>query len=395
MKKILGFVLSMMFIVSMMIMPTSAANETVTISGSNETAEVGDTVTVTFSASKATFATYSVVISYDSEVLQLYGEKPIQKGSVSDGSLVPNPANGKIYYYDVYDYTTSEGESLFTVTFKVTDKAELNKTYPVSISIENVVKANQEQLGFGKADGSVTIICDHDYTSVTTPATCEGEGKIVYTCSKCGHSYTEKINPIGHSWDEGKVTTEANCTTEGVKTFTCKNDKTHTYTEKIPVNGVHSYDNGVVTTPATCDKDGVMTFTCKHDPSHTYTKSIKALGHKWDEGKVTTKPTCTENGVMTYTCLNDPSHTYTEVIPAHGHDWTDWEPLKKPTETEWGLDQRTCRICGCTETRDVAPAKDQVPDTGVRSNNYAAWIAVAAVAGVAVVTVARKRKTAK
>lgn len=389
MKKLFSFLITAVFMMCLLITPASAA-DMAKVSGSNEETTAGSEVTVSFSISEASFASYEMQITgYDTSVLKLVN---IQRGAATLGYFDFNDSlNGKVAGADSGDSKVSG--VLFTATFEVNANAKCG-TYPVGIYVDYVADIATNDLTIEPVNGSVTIKHNYKLTS-STPATCEGEGKNVYTCSNCGHSYTEKINPIGHSWDEGKVTTEANCTTEGVKTFTCKNDKTHTYTEKIPVNGVHSYDNGVVTTPATCDKDGVMTFTCKHDPSHTYTKSIKALGHKWDEGKVTTKPTCTENGVMTYTCLNDPSHTYTEVIPAHGHDWSDWEPLKKPTETEWGLDQRTCRICGCTETRDVAPAKDQVPDTGVRSNNYAAWIAVAAVAGVAVVTVARKRKTAK
>lgn len=396
MKKILTFVLSMMFLMGLMIAPVSAAAGDVAIDASDVTAKPGETVTLTFTASAddaVKFATYAFSFQYDSTKLSYVAG--------SEGGVVFNPAYGTNVAFatdaranDVY----ANGDVLLSVQFTVSAAAKPGDVYPITLSINNVRNVAGEYFNTTAYDGSVTILCpgcdgNWDNGTVTLKPTCTDEGIMTYTCKLCGATKTEPIPALGHKWDAGKVAKAPTCTETGIMTYTCNNDPNHTTDEVIAALG-HDYEEKV-TKPATCTEAGVLTLTCKNDPSHIVTKTIPALGHKWDEGKVTTKPTCTENGVMTYTCLNDPSHTYTEVIPAHGHDWSDWEPLKKPTETEWGLDQRTCRICGCTETRDVAPAKDQVPDTGVRSNNYAAWIAVAAVAGVVVVTVARKRKTAK
>lgn len=397
MKKILTLVLSMMFVMGLMIAPVSAAAGDVAIDASDVTAKPGETVTLTFSVSAdqaVKFATYAFSFKYNPADL-----------TYVDGSAtgaIFNPAYSTNTAFATQstgaDATYQNGDVLVTAQFVVKSDAKPNDVYPIEMAIDNVRTASGDYLTAVAYDGSVTILCpgcdgNWDNGTVTLKPTCTDEGIMTYTCKLCGATKTEPIPALGHKWDAGKVTKAPTCTETGIMTYTCNNDPNHTKDEVIAALG-HDYEEKV-TKPATCTEAGVLTLTCKNDPSHIVTKTIPALGHKWDEGKVTTKPTCTENGVMTYTCLNDPSHTYTEVIPAHGHDWSDWEPLKKPTETEWGLDQRTCRICGCTETRDVAPAKDQVPDTGVRSNNYAAWIAVAAVAGVVVVTVARKRKTAK
>lgn len=53
----------------------------------------------------------------------------------------------------------------------------------------------------------------HDYKKTETPATCTMNGIIVYTCSLCGHSYSEIINATGHKDDnnDGKCD---NCETE-------------------------------------------------------------------------------------------------------------------------------------------------------------------------------------
>ena len=59
------------------------------------------------------------------------------------------------------------------------------------------------------ADGSVTISytqgstsdCDHSYTAeVTTAATCTTAGVRTYTCTKCGHSYTQSVAATGHNF---------------------------------------------------------------------------------------------------------------------------------------------------------------------------------------------------
>ena len=69
--------------------------------------------------------------------------------------------------------------------------------------------------------------CDHDYTAeVTTEATCEAPGLRTYTCSKCQHSYTEKIPATGHSWQvKQSVQTEyddtGNITQQGYTIYKC------------------------------------------------------------------------------------------------------------------------------------------------------------------------------
>ncbi len=41
--------------------------------------------------------------------------------------------------------------------------------------------------------------CSHTHTTTTVPATCQTEGSITYTCSKCGYSYTETLEKVAHS----------------------------------------------------------------------------------------------------------------------------------------------------------------------------------------------------
>ncbi|MBQ2815579.1 MAG: hypothetical protein IJE65_02810, partial [Clostridia bacterium] len=49
---------------------------------------------------------------------------------------------------------------------------------------------------------------EHNYTAVTTPATCTETGKTVYTCAGCGDTYEEVIPSLGHNYVDG---TCSNC----------------------------------------------------------------------------------------------------------------------------------------------------------------------------------------
>ncbi|MBR6826294.1 MAG: heparinase II/III family protein, partial [Oscillospiraceae bacterium] len=79
-------------------------------------------------------------------------------------------------------------------------------------------------------------VCYHNYgTGVITAPTCTVDGYTTFTCSRCGHSYEDKVvKATGHSY-EGSVTKAPTFTAKGTMTYTCKNDKTHTYTEDVDV----------------------------------------------------------------------------------------------------------------------------------------------------------------
>ena len=63
----------------------------------------------------------------------------------------------------------------------------------------------------------------HTYDSgVVTAPTCTAQGYTTYTCLYCDDSYTDDyVDALGHSWDEGVITQTATATENGEKTFTC------------------------------------------------------------------------------------------------------------------------------------------------------------------------------
>ncbi|MBQ7986409.1 MAG: hypothetical protein IJ304_03990, partial [Clostridia bacterium] len=170
---------------------------------------------------------------------------------------------------------------------------------------------------------------------VTTPATHFVTGVKTFTCSTCGHTKTEVIDIIPHSygdweadgdnhkkvcscgdtvteahgWDAGSVTTQPTHTADGEKIYTCSTCG-HTKTEVIPAIG-HSYSDWEA------GEDGKHIKSCSCG-------DVVTEDHKWNDGEETTAPTHVDDGVKTFTCTVC-SHTYTEAIPAVGHSHGDWE----------------------------------------------------------------------
>lgn len=248
------------------------------------------------------------------------------------------------------------------------------------------------EYGFG---GNVGAVQAHTWDDgvVTTPATCETTGEMLYTCTAydCRATKTETIPALGHNFndlcvvkedgkngshyfkcerfaecgaygvgtdkndskphnwcttEEAEVLREATCTDDGLRKYSCS-DCTATYEEAIPATG-HTYTK--VVTPPTCTAQGYTTYTCYCGYSYK-ADFVPVVSHTYDEGKITTDPTCTLPGVMTYTCTVC-GRSKTEEIPAAGagnHNFVE-EIVKEPTCTEDGLKKFKC---GCDEYEQV------------------------------------------
>lgn len=150
---------------------------------------------------------------------------------------------------------------------------------------------------------------EHSYTSsITTPATCQTEGVLTYTCS-CGDTYTEAISvdPNAHNgvwnynsdqhWQTCSICSQTVVST-GAHTLgseygydsnscwkTCtecgyRDVKTHVF--------VGATDNGDGATHT------IHCSNCEHDASQA---------HQWNSGETTVFPSYESAGVRTYTCI--------------------------------------------------------------------------------------------
>ena len=140
---------------------------------------------------------------------------------------------------------------------------------------------------------------------VETKATCEADGKKVYTAKVTfnGKDYTntkeEVIKAIGHKYGDPtwNWTKGDNNTYKATATFTCANDSTH----------VKTVDAKVTEKPegATCTEAGKITYTAKvtfegKDYTDAKEETVDALGHNYE--KTTTKATLSKDGSIVTKC---------------------------------------------------------------------------------------------
>ena len=164
-----------------------------------------------------------------------------------------------------------------------------------------------------------------DVTKETTAATCEADGKDVYTATATvkgtdskevgsltdthevvlkalGHKYGE---PVWSEWAKDEKTGDWTTTA----TFTCANDKTHVQTPEVKVSS-ESKD-------ATCTVAGDVTYTATVEfDGKTYTNPEKkvvtgqALGHDYSDVKFKWSDDY-KTATATFTCKNDSKHVET------------------------------------------------------------------------------------
>ena len=223
---------------------------------------------------------------------------------------------------------------------------------------------------YGSGQGDIAIykeivLCEHENTenrdAVAPTCTTVGYTAGVY-CTDCetyidGH---EVVAMVDHSYGDGVQTTAPGCETTGVMTYTCSVCG-HSYTEEIPAAG-HIMGEGVVV-DATCETAGSKTYSCTVCGKETM-ETIPATGHSWSDWTQTKAPTCTEAGENSRTCAAC-GQTETQTVAALGHSWSDWTQTKAPTCTEAGEESRTCGTCGETESQTVPAEGHKYDANGV------------------------------
>lgn len=184
--------------------------------------------------------------------------------------------------------------------------------------------------------------CTYNAGVVTTPATCIATGIKTYTCTKCGHTYTETIaiNPDNHVNTHKTLSDPAVCErggyTAGVYCDDC--NKYISGHEMIAPTG-HSF-----TGPAVYNDDGTHTFTCINcgQLENTYHPCEE------DAGVITKVPTCSVVGEKTFTCTVC-GHKRTEVVPVNSanHTHNRYSAKVNPTCTAVGYTAGyQCLDCG-------------------------------------------------
>ena len=205
-----------------------------------------------------------------------------------------------------------------------------------------------------------------DNGKVTTEPTCTEEGVKTFECTVCGKTKTEKVEALGHDWNNDfTVDKEATCEETGLKSIHCKRCDIKKDETVIPAKGHVAGEKKIENaTEAVCEAGGsydevIYCTVCNKELSRTTVKT-EAKGHKWNEGKITTQPTCTEEGVKTFQCMVC-GKTKTEKASALGHDWNeDFTVDKEATCEETGLKSIHCKHCDEKKDETTIPAKGHV-----------------------------------
>ena len=316
----------------------------------------GSTGNVTLYA-KWTTNTYAITwVNYDGQTLKT--DENVAYGTTPEYDAdEPTKAATKDYRYEFAGWNPEiavvTGDATYTAKFN-----EIARTYsnePVwswtgndtdgYTSATATFKTND-----GAAEFSISV-SDEELETVTTPATCTGTGKTVFTASIefKGQEYetakTVTIPALGHDW---KLITDVWNTdhTSAVLTFVCNTDDSHT--ETVPVSGAAI--SSEITTEPTATTPGVKTYTATVTlDGKTYTvtdtEAIPATGTvsgnitsyvgRTEEGQVTvqlfagdsTEPayTATVTNNETYSFAGVAAGTYTMKVSKKDHVTRSYE----------------------------------------------------------------------
>jgi len=181
----------------------------------------------------------------------------------------------------------------------------------------------------------------HSYKITSEANPCTG-GKVTYTCSKCGDSYTEDVAAQGHKYVDTVVA--PTCTTGGYTLHTCSVCKKSYKDNETQPTG-HKYITNTV--EATCETDGYTEEKCSNCDYYTKT-IIPKKGHTpSSEWTVIKQPTCSEAGEQVRYCTTCNKIIERKSIDKLAHTPADeWIITKQPTCAEFGEQVRYCTICG-------------------------------------------------
>ncbi len=218
---------------------------------------------------------------------------------------------------------------------------------------------------------------------VTTPATCETDGVMTYTCThtcgdgvKCTATYTDVIGALGHEWNAGEQTEAPDCVNAGEMKYTCTRGCIRT--EDIPATG-HDEQEAVkeVHSTATCYREGSydMVVYCANANCPNANKEVSRTAYTESKTAHTEAAAVTENEIAA-TCISKGSYdkvvycsvceangyvtelnrsTYSTPMTAHTYSAVG-EVTTNPTCTDKGVMTYRCTGANCqaTRTEDIA-----------------------------------------
>ncbi len=199
--------------------------------------------------------------------------------------------------------------------------------------------------------GERTSVGTHTFDAgvVEAQATCENNGRVVYTCTTCGFQRADVLPATGHNIVGGWYSNQDS------HWHACSNNNE----EKID-NALHSWDEGHVERAATCENPGVIVYTCTvcgRSRNRDIPRTEHNKSREWEADENIHWHTCQTCGDT----FDQASHTYGNATIT-----------KEPTCVESGMSVRQCTVCGYI-LRTQIPALGHEKSLKWYSNNDHHW----------------------
>ena len=303
MKKVIPILLCVLLI-GALAFSVSAEGSSVAITPSATTLERGDTFTIVANLTNTDAINLcAVVLSFDTNVFELT-EGTCHVTDTLFGGVTTKDKSGVFSFMP--GTTKVVSGQIFTFNFKVKDNAAFGTyTFTPTASIG-------ENAQISATGTTITIACNHQYGEWTKV----DDDKHQQICSKC-----QTPNIEDHDWNDGVANPAPGCETPGNVDHTCLFCDA-TKTEKVDPIG-HKWDNDCDTT---CNNNCGTTRDASHNFSKTYSSdknnhwyACSNCGEKKDEAKHTPGPAATENSAQLCTVCN---YEIAPILP-HEHDISD------------------------------------------------------------------------
>lgn len=297
MKKLVSVLLCLALVAAMAVTAFADGSVNFSVSASASELEPGDTLTLTVSVSSSAEATqYGLKFTYDKDVFEY-----VNATCTVPGVMVPAPNESGIAF--MFQSATSYSGEVGTYTLKVKDTA-VGGDYTIEGTASAKNSSTVLTANGCSATVSVLVDCEHSYGEWAPAQNGNGHEQV---CTLCG-----SVNSAAHDWDDGVVVTPADCENDGEMLYTCETCGAEE-SEQIPALG-HEWDDGAVVTPATCTEAGEMLHTCEVCGAEE-SAEIPALGHDYGSWTTTVAPTTESTGERQRTC-KVCGFVQTEVVPA-------------------------------------------------------------------------------
>ncbi len=320
-------------------------------------------------------------------------------------------------YADASAGTQDKALARFTLTYKVEHESDGKLYYSDLTGHYNLCKNCQAKIN--KVNHIFDVKTVNEDT-LAAPADCLTPARYFYSCECGAHTNDTMLvfenGDLGdHTLGEWTVSKDSTCVAGGQKTRKCEICGYTEYEDTDIDSDAHEWEEDyTIDKEPTCTAAGSESIHCSLCDARKDIKEISPKGHDWSEWKTLVEPTITSEGKANRSCNvcgikeekalsklsgkkewkhDENKHWHVDdngnIIDLDDHEFK-WVVDKEPTATEPGIGHYECIACSFEKAPEEFGKRN--PETGASS--FAAWIAVAAVAGGAVPVTykARKRK---